>query len=241
MKQHTITSISDGFKEVKLSVIVPVYDEIGTIETILKEILAVPIPKEVIIVDDGSSDGTCEYLRDFRHPDCRIFYHEKNRGKGAAIRTGLEVFTGDIVVIQDADLEYPPNQYVMLIKPIVEGKADVVYGTRFVGVHRVFMFWHYAANKLLTFLTNLLYNTMLSDMETCFKVMRREALEGIQIRSNRFNFEPEITAKLFKKKNLRIVEMPIEYFGRTYDEGKKIGWKDGVSAVWALLKYRFVD
>jgi glycosyltransferase involved in cell wall biosynthesis len=170
-----------------------------------------------------------------------VFYHPKNLGKGAAVRTGLENFTGDIVIIQDADLEYPPHQYPEMIQPIASGRADVVFGTRFIGIHRVFMFWHFAANKFLTFLTNLLYNTMLTDMETGYKVMHRRALENIKIRSNRFNFEPEITAKLFKNKKLRIVEMPITYFGRTYKEGKKIGWKDGLSAVWTLIKYRFMD
>ena len=228
-------------KDYKLSVIVPVYNEIVTIEAILNEIIAVPITKEIIVVDDGSDDGTREFLHQFEHPDCRIIFHEKNRGKGAAVRTGLEKYTGDIVIIQDADLEYPPDQYGELLEPILKGKADVVYGTRFIGVHRVFMFWHFVANKFLTFITNLLYNTMLTDMETCYKVFHRRALEGIKIRSNRFNFEPEITAKLFKKKGLRIVEIPITYYGRTYKEGKKIGWKDGVAAIWTLIKYRFVD
>jgi glycosyltransferase involved in cell wall biosynthesis len=231
----------EHFKGIKLSVVVPVYNEIATIEIILKEILSVPIPKEVLIIDDGSTDGTREFVSRLNHPDCRVFFHEKNQGKGSAVRTGFSQVSGDIIVIQDADLEYPPYQYVSLITPIVEGKADVVYGTRFIGVHRVFMFWHYMANKTLTFLTNLLYNTMLTDMETCYKVFHRRALEGINIRSNRFNFEPEITAKIFKKKYLRIVEIPIEYYGRNYSEGKKIGWKDGFSALWTLLKYRFID
>lgn len=225
----------------KLSIIVPVYNEIATIETILEEILAVPVRKEILIVDDCSTDGTREFLHRFERPECRKFFHDKNRGKGAAVRTGLENFTGDIVAIQDADLEYPPDQLTELIKPITAGRADVVYGTRFIGVHRVFMFWHYVANRALTLMTNILYNTMLTDMETCYKVFHRRALEGITIRSNRFNFEPEITAKLFKRRDLRIVEMPINYFGRTYEEGKKIGWKDGIEALWALIKYRFVD
>jgi glycosyltransferase involved in cell wall biosynthesis len=231
----------ERYQNIKLSVVVPVYNEIATIEIILKEILSVPIPKEVIIVDDGSSDGTREVLKNLKRTDCKVFFHEKNQGKGAAVRTGLSHIDGDIIIIQDADLEYPPHQYLFLLAPIVEGKADVVYGTRFVGVHRVFMFWHYMANKALTFLTNLLYNTMLTDMETGYKVFRRRALEGITIRSDHFNFEPEITAKIFKKKNLRIVEVPIEYYGRNYSEGKKIGWKDGFSALWTLLKYRFTD
>ena len=229
------------YKSSKISVIVPVFNEIATIDTILKEILEVPIPKEVIIVDDKSTDGTREYLEKLNHNDCKVFYHEKNLGKGAAIQTGLSNYTGDIIIIQDADLEYPPYQYFFLIEPIVRGNADVVYGTRFIGTHRVFLFWHYMANKILTFLTNILYNTMLTDMETCFKVFHRRALEGIEIKSKRFNIEPEITAKIFKKKNLRVVEMPIAYFGRTYDEGKKIGWKDAVEAIWALFKYRFTD
>ena len=228
-------------KDFKLSIIVPVFNEKATIEQILKEIIGVPFNKEIIVIDDGSTDGSREFLQNFHHPDCRIFYHQRNRGKGAAVRTGLENFTGDVFIIQDADLEYPPAQYPQLLDPIIRGKADVVYGTRFIGVHRVFMFWHYIANRFLTLLTNLLYNTMLTDMETCYKVVTRKAFEGITIRSNRFNFEPELTAKLFKKKHLRIVEMPIEYFGRTYEEGKKIGWKDGLEALWTLLKYRFTD
>ena len=234
-------SLYEPLKNFKISVIVPVYNEIATIERILREIIAVPVPKEIIIVDDGSTDGTREFLKNYSHSDCRAIFHEKNQGKGAAIRTGQANITGDVIIIQDADLEYPPDQYGDLISPIIEGKADVVYGTRFIGVHRVFMFWHYAANKFLTFLTNILYNTMLTDMETCYKVFHRRALEGIKIRSNRFNFEPEITAKIFKKKYLRVVEIPIKYFGRTYDEGKKVGWKDGISAVWTLIKYRFTD
>jgi glycosyltransferase involved in cell wall biosynthesis len=228
-------------EDYKISVIVPVYNEIDTIEAIIKEILAVPISKEVLVVDDGSTDGTREFLSQFQHPDCKVFLHPKNLGKGAAVRTALQNFRGDIVIIQDADLEYPPEQYPELIKPIISGRADVVYGTRFIGVHRVFMFWHYVANRFLTFLTNILYNSMLTDMETCYKVFHRRALEGIKIRSQRFNFEPEITAKFFKKKHLRVVEIPITYYGRTYQEGKKIGWKDAIIAVWTLIKYRFVD
>jgi len=229
------------YKNTKLSVIVPVFNEIHTIETFLREVLEVPIPKEILIIDDGSTDGTREYLRKLENADCRVFFHKKNRGKGAAVQTGLQHYSGDIVLIQDADLEYPPYQYFFLLEPIVRGNADVVFGTRFIGVHRVFMFWHYAANKALTIMTNILFNTMLSDMETGFKVFHRRALEGISIKSSRFNFEPEITAKIFKKKSLRVVEMPIAYFGRSYKEGKKIGWRDAVEAIWTLIKYRLID
>lgn len=224
----------------KLSVIMPVFNEIGTIQTILDRVQAVPLEKEIVIVDDGSSDGTREFLRNLTDENITVHFHEKNQGKGAAIRTALEFVTGDMVIIQDADLEYSPEEYPNLVKPIVEGRADVVYGSRFLGTHRVFMFYHYLGNKTLTWLTNLLYNTMLTDMETCYKVFRTPIIKGITITCERFNFEPEITAKIFKQR-LRVYEMPITYDGRDYEEGKKITWRDAFPAMWTLIKFRFTD
>jgi len=225
----------------KLSVIMPVYNEERTIQEIVKRVLEVPLEKELVIVDDCSKDRTSEFLKAYvNKAEIKVLRHEKNRGKGAAIRTGIQAATGDMIVIQDADLEYDPAEYPILVKPIIEGRADVVYGSRFLGLHRVFLYYHYLGNKFLTFLTNLLYNTMLTDMETCYKVFRAEVLKGITIRSDRFNFEPEITAKVFKKK-LRVYEMPISYYGREYQEGKKITWRDAFPAIWALIKYRFTD
>ena len=224
-----------------MSVIIPAFNEAATISTIISEVLDNPGTGEIIVVDDASDDGTREFLRDFSHEKVKIFFHGKNLGKGACIRTGLAECSGDIIIIQDADLEYPPEQYGMILSPLLNDKADVVYGSRFLGRHRVFMFWHYLANRFLAFLTNILYNTMLTDIETGCKAFKKEALNDIVIRSNRFNFEAEFTAKIFKKKNLRVIEIPIDYYGRSYEEGKKVGWKDGVSAVWALLKYRFTD
>lgn len=221
--------------------VVPVFNERATIEEVLRRLAEVPLDLEVVVVDDGSTDGTRELLRERESRDrLKVMYHEKNMGKGAAVRTGLRVFSGDVVVIQDADLEYLPSEYPILLRPILMGHADVVYGSRFLGTHRVFYFWHYAGNRFLTLLTNILYNTMLTDMETCFKMFRAEVLRGMTLRSNGFDIEPEITAKVFKG-GWRVYETPISYFGRGYEEGKKIGWKDGFRAVWALLKYRFVD
>jgi glycosyltransferase involved in cell wall biosynthesis len=225
----------------KLSVIMPVYNEERTIQEIVKRVLEVPLEKELVIVDDCSTDRTSELLKVYANKaEIKVLRHEKNQGKGAAIRTGIQAATGDIIVIQDADLEYDPAEYPILVKPIIEGRADVVYGSRFLGLHRVFLYDHYLGNKFLTFLTNLLYNTMLTDMETCYKVFRAEVLKGITIKSHRFNFEPEITAKVFKKK-LRVYEMPISYYGRDYREGKKIGLRDVLPAIWAIFKFRFVD
>ena len=230
----------------KVSILMPVYNEVGTIHEIIARVTAVEIPgvtKELIIVDDGSKDGTRELLQAMPVTDTqKIYFHAHNMGKGAALRTGLHYTTGDIVMIQDADLEYDPAEYPELLKPILDGHADVVYGSRMTGakVRRDFNFLHFVGNKFLTLLTNILYNTILTDMETCYKVFRSDVIKSIQIKSNRFNFEPEITAKVLKRK-YKLYEMPISYYGRDFSEGKKITWRDGFSAVWTLIKYRFVD
>ena len=225
----------------KISVIMPVFNERESLQQILEKVKNVNIEKEIIIVDDYSTDGTREILEKINDNNVKVIYHSQNKGKGAAIRTAQKHhITGDVVIIQDADLEYQPEDLLKLIKPIEDGFADVVYGSRFLGSHRVFMFWHYFGNKLLTWSTNLLYNTMLTDMETGYKVFRAEVFKKLNIRSNRFNFEPEVTAEVFKKK-LRVVEMPITHYGRGYEEGKKITWKDGFIAIWTLIKYRFID
>ncbi len=225
----------------KISVIVPVFNEKETLQQILEKVKNVNIEKEIIIVDDHSTDGTREILEKITDNNVKVIYHRENKGKGAAIRTAQEHdISGDVVIIQDADLEYQPEDYHRLIKPIEDGFADVVYGSRFLGTHRVFMFWHYFGNKVLTWLTNILYNTMLTDMETCYKVFRVEVFKKLNIRSNRFDFEAEVTAKVFKQK-LKVVEVPITHYGRGYEEGKKITWKDGFVAIWTLIKYRFVD
>ncbi len=228
----------------KISIIVPVYNEINTLEKVIDRLQEVPfcgLEKEIIIVDDYSTDGTRELMKDYEGM-YKVFYHDYNQGKGAAIRTGLSHITGDIMVIQDADLEYDPADYDELIKLIIDGKADVVYGSRLSGgkPSRSFMFTHLLGNKLLTFITNLLYNTTLTDMETCYKAFRTDFIKGIEIKSNRFDFEPEITAKVLKR-HPRLYELPISYYGREYAEGKKITWKDGIHAVIALVKYRFTD
>ncbi len=225
----------------KLSVIVPVYNEKKSIREVYERVKAANINninKEIILVDDFSTDGTREIITGLASADTKVCLHEKNMGKGAALRTGILQATGEIVLIQDADLEYDPNEYPRLIRPIVEGKADVVYGSRFAGgeYHRVLFFWHMVGNKFLTLLSNMLTNINLTDMETCYKVFRREVLEKITIEENRFGFEPEITAKVAKIK-CRIYEVGISYYGRTYEEGKKIGWKDGLRAIICILKY----
>ncbi len=226
----------------KLSIIIPVFDEETTVKEIIDRCRALPLDTEIVVVDDGSSDGTRDVLAKEDGADgVTVCYHEKNRGKGAAIRTGIEKCTGDIVVIQDADLEYVPEEFPALVEPIVDGYADVVYGSRFLGTHRVFKVVHYFGNKFLTLVTNVLYDTMLTDMETCYKAFRAAVIKDVKIKSDRFNFEPEITAKVFKRKKLRVYEMPISYHGRDYDEGKKITWFDGIPALWALIKYRFTD
>ncbi len=226
----------------KLSVIIPVYNEVGNIKEILKRVKSTQKASEIVVVDDGSQDGTRDILSKLDGVDkVRVILHEKNQGKGAAVRTGLDAATGDILLIQDADLEYDPRDYPILLQPIEEGLADVVYGSRFLGgPRRVAMYWHMVANKLLTFMTNILYNTILSDMETCYKVFRRKVVEGMVLRSKRFDFEPEFTAKVLKR-HYRIFEVPISFNPRDYSQGKKIGLKDAFEAVWTLLKYRFVD
>jgi len=229
-----------------LSILMPVYDEVRTIREIIARVEAAQLgsaKKELIIVDDGSRDGTRELLKELAQTsEHKIYFHGQNMGKGAALRTALTYVTGDIVLIQDADLEYDPSEYAELIKPIVEGRADAVYGSRMTGgkVTRAFNFWHYIGNRLLTFTTNVLYNSTLSDMETCYKVFRVDVIKNVHIKSNGFNFEPEITAKLLRRK-YKVYEMAISYYGRDFTEGKKITWRDGFGALWALVKYRFVD
>jgi glycosyltransferase involved in cell wall biosynthesis len=222
-----------------LSVVMPVYNERTTIDEIVGRVLAVPLRIELIVIDDCSKDGTREHLQELqRSLGFTLLLQERNQGKGAAIRRGFAAVTGDIVVIQDADLEYSPEEFPQLVELIVDGRADVVYGSRFLGRHRVFLFTHYLGNRVLTLITNVLYNTMLTDMETCYKVMRREVLQGMSLESDGFGIEPEMTAKIFKR-GYRVYEVPISYDGRGYDEGKKIGWKDGFVALWVLLKHRF--
>jgi len=224
----------------KLSIIIPCYNEIKTIHEIVNAVKASPYPhKEIVIVDDYSTDGTREELKNkLESLVDTVIYHEENQGKGAALRTGIKAATGDIVIIQDADLEYDPNEYPKLVKPILDGKADVVYGSRFTGSepHRVLFFWHSFGNKILTLLSNMFTDINLTDMETCYKVFKRELIQSIEIEENKFGFEPEITAKLAKR-DCRIYEVGISYYGRTYEEGKKINWKDGVRAIYCILKY----
>ncbi len=242
----------------KLSVVIPVYNENKSILKILKKVQSVNINKEIIVIDDYSTDGTREILKDIENSkendksttyvlsdsnshlkidNIKIIFQEKNSGKGAALKKGFKEVSGDVIVVQDADLEYNPEEYYKLIEPINENWADVVYGSRFLGgPHRVLYFWHYVANRFLTLFSNMLTNINLSDMETCYKMFRKEVLEDINIREGRFGFEPEITAKVAKG-NWRIYEVPISYYGRTYEEGKKINWKDGIKAVWCIIRY----
>ena len=225
----------------KLSLVIPVYDEISTIEEILNRVRSVPRDKEIIVIDDGSTDGTREWLEKLTMEDVKVLFHSENQGKGAALRTGFEQVTGDIVIIQDADLEYDPRDYDGLISPILDGRADVVFGSRFLGgPHRVLFFWHYVGNKVLTVLSNMLTNLNLSDMETGYKAFRASLLREIRIKSNRFGFEPEITAK-FAKLKCRMYEVPISYSGRGYEEGKKITWRDGLAALFHVIRFKFLD
>lgn len=224
-----------------LSVVMPVFNESATVDEIIRRVLALPLRIQLIVVDDASTDGTREILTRLQEQQgFTLLLQPRNQGKGAALRRGFEAVSGDLVAIQDADLEYSPEEFPMLIELICQGRADVVYGSRFLGRHRVFLFSHYVGNRLLTLLTNILYNTMLSDMETCYKVMRTEVLRSMTLRSNGFGIEPELTAKIFKR-GYRVYEVPITYDGREYAEGKKIGWRDGVVALWMLFRYRFTE
>jgi glycosyltransferase involved in cell wall biosynthesis len=256
-QRHTPSALEDP----KVSIVIPVYNEKGTIDEILRRVLDTEIRKEVIIVDDCSTDGTRQVLEKMAARqangeatapaqdgsdsialrDLRFFFQAPNQGKGAALRRGFAQATGEIVLVQDADLEYDPRDYAALLEPLIDGRADVVYGSRFLsGPQRVHYFWHYVANRMLTLLSDIFTNLKLTDMETCYKVFRSEVLKGIEIKSNRFGFEPEITAKIAKHK-WRIYEVPISYAGRTYEEGKKITWKDGVQALWCIIRYKFSD
>ncbi|MDP7061925.1 MAG: glycosyltransferase family 2 protein [Planctomycetota bacterium] len=228
----------------KLSVVIPIYNEEDTLLDIIERVRATPYEKELILVDDCSQDGTRAILADLeKDEDLSIHYHSVNQGKGAALRTGFQHVTGDIVLIQDADLEYDPAEYPILLEPIERGLADVVYGSRFKGARmsRVHLYWHQMANNFLTWVSNMFTNLNLTDMETCYKVFKAEVLQGMELKSNRFGFEPEITAKIARKRiggdRIRIYEVPISYYGRDYDEGKKIGWKDGVAALWHIVRY----
>ena len=226
-----------------LSVVIPAYNEASTIETIVERVRAAPFEKEIIIVDDASTDGTCAKLdRLEQDDDIRVVRHERNQGKGAALRSGFPLARQDIVVVQDADLEYDPRDYAQLVEPILAGRADVVYGSRFVGghSHRMLYFWHALGNRCVTFLSNLFTNLNLTDMETGYKVFRREVIQQIRIEEDRFGFEPEITAKLVKQPGIRVYEVGVSYAGRTFEDGKKIDWRDGLHAVWCIVKYNLL-
>ncbi len=226
----------------KLSVIVPVFDERNTVVEIVRRMRMVdlPVELEIVVVDDGSTDGTRDVLRQLADSTVRVITHDANRGKGAAIRSGLAHVTGDLVLVQDADLEYDPEDWPKLLNPMLRGKARVVYGSRFTGERRNMLFLHWIGNRFLSLVTNVLYNTTLSDMETCYKLFDRTLLDSIPLRAQRFEFEPEVTAKILRR-GIRIYEVPISYTGREFDEGKKITWRDGFIALWTLVKYRFVD
>jgi glycosyltransferase involved in cell wall biosynthesis len=236
-QQLGLFPVPEGFK---LSVVIPVYNERQWVRELVRRVQAVPIPKEIVLVDDFSTDGTREILKELEQEGgVTVVYQPVNRGKGAALRTGFQAATGDVIVVQDADLEYNPAEYPRLIQPIIDGRADVVYGSRFIGEsHRVLYYWHYVGNKALTMLSNLFTNLNLTDMETCYKVFRRDVLEGMVLKSNRFGFEPEFTAKIARKRpTLRVYEVPISYSGRTYEDGKKIGLKDAFQALFCIIRY----
>jgi glycosyltransferase involved in cell wall biosynthesis len=236
-RQLGLYPLPAGFK---LSVVVPVYNEKQWIRELVRRVQAVPIPKEIVLVDDCSTDGTRDILREMESAGLRVIYQQVNQGKGAALRAGFQHATGDVIIVQDADLEYDPAEYPRLIQPIVENRADVVFGSRFIGEsHRVLYYWHSVANRALTTLSNMFTNLNLTDMETCYKVFRREVLADIQLKSNRFGFEPEVTAKIAKHRNpsWRVYEVPISYSGRTYEEGKKIGLKDAIQAFFCIIRY----
>ncbi len=228
------------FSDPLLSVVMPVFNESHTVERIIDRVLAVPLRLELIVIDDGSTDGTRERLTALqRNHKFKLIVNDRNMGKGFALRCGFKEINGDVVIIQDADLEYSPEEIPRLIEPIAQGRADVVYGSRFLGTQRVFLFWHYLGNRFLTFVTNILYNTVLTDMETCYKAMRADVVHVFNLKSNGFEIEPELTAKILRR-GYRLYEVPITYDGRGYDEGKKINWWAGVEALWALLKYRVI-
>jgi glycosyltransferase involved in cell wall biosynthesis len=229
-----------GFR--RLSVIVPVFNERSTVAEIVRRMRAVelPVDREIVVVDDGSDDGTGDVLTQLRDSTVRVVKHARNRGKGAAIRTGLESSSGDLVLVQDADLEYDPDDWPRLLAPVLKGRARVVYGSRFTGERRNMLFLHWVGNRFLSLVTNVLYNSTLSDMETCYKLFDRRVLDGVRLQADRFDFEPEFTAKVLRR-GIRIYEVPISYAGREPSEGKKITWHDGVTALWTLVKYRFVD
>jgi glycosyltransferase involved in cell wall biosynthesis len=240
-KQLGIYPIPDDFK---LSVVIPVYNERQWVRELVRRVQAVPLPKEIVMVDDCSTDGTRDILKELEGPNVLVVYQPHNQGKGAALREGFRHATGSVVIVQDADLEYDPSEYPRLVQPIIENKADVVYGSRFIGDnHRVLYYWHSVANSMLTALSNMFTNLNLTDMETCYKVFRREVLADIRLKSNRFGFEPEITAKIAKHRNpaWRVYEVPISYSGRTYEEGKKIGLKDAFTALYCIVRYWLFD
>jgi glycosyltransferase involved in cell wall biosynthesis len=234
-RQIGIYPLPPGFK---LSVVVPVFNEKQWIRELVRRVEEVPIPKEIILIDDFSTDGTREILKEYEAKGHKVIYQPVNKGKGAALREGFQHATGDLVIVQDADLEYDPAEYPRLIQPIIENRADVVFGSRFIGEsHRVLYYWHSVANRMLTTLSNMFTNLNLTDMETCYKVFRREVIQGIKLKSNRFGFEPEVTAKIAKAKKWRVYEVPISYSGRTYEEGKKIGFKDAIQAFFTIIRY----
>jgi glycosyltransferase involved in cell wall biosynthesis len=240
VSEQTPSNLPDPDERRLVSVVMPSYDEAATIAIVLERVLDLDLRLEVIVVDDGSSDDTAEIVA--RNGRVKLIRHERNRGKGAAVRTGIQASTGDIVVIQDADLEYDPRDLPKLLGPLLEGVADVVFGSRLRGgePQRAHLFWHYAGNRFLSLVTNVLYNTTISDMEVGYKAFRGDLIRSIELVSDDFGFEPEVTAKVLRRRDIRLYEIPISYYGRTYDEGKKITWRDGIKALWALVRFRFV-